>query len=321
MIARARLPWLAILPLYVALATAAGFTDYHARPERYRDDGYVKYVPDVVAGTAEPPGRYRVLAPYVFDAFSRATSWPPNVDWLVFRWLCLFGSLLAAHLYFRTWFDEGETVAGALLIVALLPLLFTNSWPNPDQFTELLLFTLGAACLVRDWWPAFLVVLALNALNRETSAFLLLFAAVAAPMTRPRVLRLAVAAVLWIAITIGLRMKLGFASYDAWHLRQNLASLVPMGAGFPGYKPIFGWFFLILLVPCWALASQRWHAQPRACRTATAIVAPVFFVTGLLFSSTIESRIFTAMLPLLAPAVLVTLFGVPRTAAADTPAL
>lgn len=303
-----RVPAWGVLLLYVALATAVGFSDYHSRP--YPDLGFTQYVPEVIAGTAEPPGRYRVLAPYVFDAFTGLTSFSPVTDWLLFRWLCLLAALLAGHLYFRTWFDDARAVAGNVLTAALLPLTFTNSWPNPDQFTELALFTLGCAAVARRWWPAFLVVLALNAFNRETSAFLVLLWWVNGPLfERSHLVRTATAALLWGAITIGLRWHLGFVSYDPWQFWQNIGWLTPLPANFPGYKRIFGWFFLVLLVPLFALALSSWSRQPRFTRLAAGVVAPLYFIVGCLFSSTIEARIFTALLPLLAPAVLITWFG------------
>jgi hypothetical protein len=299
--------WFWLIPFYVALATAAGFSDYHTRLNP--DLGFTKYIPEVVSGTAEPPGRYRVLAPALFDRFERASRWSPVTDWLVFRWTCLLLALVAGHVYLRTWFGDGESALGNALLTALLPLTFTNSWPNPDQFTELALFTLACACIARGWWWAFLAALALSAFNRETSVFLVLLFAVAGPMDRRRLSRAAVAGALWAAVTVGLRWRLGFVPYDPWHLTANVASLVPMGPGFPGYKRIFGWFFLVLLAPCFFVATRQWARQPRTARMATAVVAPLFVLTGVLFSSTIESRIFTPVLPLLAPSMLFALCG------------
>jgi hypothetical protein len=88
--------WVAVLPLYLAVATALGFVDYHVRP--HPEDGFSKYAPSVIAGTAEAPGRYRVLAPYAYDAVRQATGLTPRESWVVFRWLCLFGALLVGHV-------------------------------------------------------------------------------------------------------------------------------------------------------------------------------------------------------------------------------
>ncbi len=302
-----------VLPLYLAMATALGFVDYHVRP--HGNDGFTVYVPSVIAGKEAPPGRYRILAPYAYAALTKATGLSPVYGWLLFRWLCLVAALAAGDVLLRTWFAPGAAVAGNALTMALLPLTFTNGWPNPDQFTELVLFTLACACLARGWLPAFLVTLALNALNRETLVFLVLLAALAAPLSRRYAVWLAAAAAIWAGIYVSLRLVLGFVSYQAWNLRANLAWLVPLPAGFVGYQRIYGWFFLILLVPLFWLSLASYRDQPRLLRAASAVVAPALLVTGFLFSSVIESRIFTPMFPLLVPGVLWTLFEGARPAA------
>ena len=88
--------WAAVLPLYLAVATALGFVDYHVRP--HPEDGFTKYSPSVVAGTAEAPGRYRILAPYALEGLRRLTGLPPRENWVAFRWLCLFGALIVGLL-------------------------------------------------------------------------------------------------------------------------------------------------------------------------------------------------------------------------------
>jgi hypothetical protein len=318
---RAGVSLVALLPLYFAVATAMGFADYHARPAQFADLAFTEKIPEILAGKAEPPARYRVLAPWIADRLAHATPFLPVTNWLIFRWLCLFASLLAGHLYFRTWFSDGQAAAGNLLVMALLPLTFTNSWPNPDQFTELALFTFACACIARGWWLAFATALVANALNRETSAFLVLLYFLSTPFSRTHFLRTIAAGLVWLAITVELRWRLGLVAYDPWQLRQNIGWLVPLPAGFPGYKRVYGWFFIVLLFPCIQLASRSIGHAPRFIRAAAAIVAPLYLLTGVLFSSTIESRIFTAMLPLLAPAVLMTLFGPPTSTAAEAPAL
>jgi hypothetical protein len=305
--ARTSVPRLGVLLLYVALATSVGFSDYHART--YPDLGFTQYGPEVVGGTAEPPGRYRVLAPYLFDALSRATPFAPVTDWLMFRWFCLLAALLAGHLYLRTWFDDAHAVMGNVLVMALLPLTFTNSWPNPDHFTELVLFTLACAAVARRAWPEFLILVALNAFNRETSAFLVLLWFVSGPVkARSNLMQTAAAGLLWAAITVALRWRLGYVAYDPWQIWQNIGWLTPLPAGFIGYKRIYGWFFIILLGPLFLLALRSWREQPRFTQVAASIVAPLYLLVACLFSSTIESRIFTALLPLLVPSVLFTLF-------------
>ena len=293
---------LAILPLYLAIATAIGYVDFHIRREP--DLGYTQYSPQVVAGTEDPPGRYRVLAPYAFEAVKRATGLESRDAWIVFRWLSLLAALCCGHLYYRTWFDTAATLTANTLTMALLPLTFTNSWAHPDHFAELVLFTLGCATIARGWTGAFAVVLALNALNRETSAFLVLLYFAASPIGRRHVITTAALGAGFLAITIGLRVSLGWVAYDPWQIGRNLEFLRWFAPGRDLYYRLYPWFFAFLILPLAWLAARSWRTQPRFLRVASAIVAPAFIVTCFLFSSVIETRIFTPVFPLLVPAVI-----------------
>jgi len=296
---------LGVLPLYVALATALGFVDFRVRTHHERD---LEYTASVVAGTEEPPGRYRILAPYAFDGLTRLTRLAPVDCWFLFRWLCLFGSLLAGHLYFRTWFETGPAVTGNLLMAALLPLTFTNAWAHPDHLMELFLFTLACAALARGWDWGFAAALALSALNRETSAFLVLLFFLARPVDRRHVVWSAGLAALWLAITLSLRWRLGLASYNPWQAKQNLEFLALLPAAFDPYYRVFAWFVALLIAPLLWLIARSWPIQTRLSKVAAAVVTPAFLLVAFLFSSIIETRIFTPLLPLLIPAALTALF-------------
>jgi len=246
-----------------------------------------------------------------YDRLRQATGLEPAYAWVLWEWLSIFAALAAAHFYFSTWFDRGSTVAGSLLIAALIPLTLTNNWPYPDQFLELTLYTLGCACIARqiDW--AFLVVLAASAFNRETSVFLVLLFLLSRPFARRHLIWTAAAALLWAAIYVGLRVRLGFVKYDGhpWNLYPNLTSLKLLGAGFDPYKRFFAWFGVVLMAPLAWAAVTSWLRLPRFVRISTAVVAPLFVATCFLFSSIIETRIFTPLLPLCAPAVMFALFA------------
>ncbi len=295
-----------VLPLYLTVATAAGFVDYRVRP--LPDYGHAEYVPTVLDRTAPAPARYRVLGPHVYDALTRWTDLDPRDGWLVFRWLCLVGALLAGHLYLRTWFATGAAVAGCLLAIVLLPLTYTNGWAHPDHLLELALFTLACACVARGWSLAFVAVLALSALNRETSAFLLPLFFLAGPVTRQRVVWSLAAVAVWGAVYLGLRWHLGWVSYDPWQAVQNIRYLGSWPVERDLYYRLFPWFFVLLVAPALVLVARTWAIQPRFNRIAAGLVTPVVLVVGFLFSSVIEPRVFTPVIPLVVPGVLFALF-------------
>lgn len=296
----------ALLPLYAAIATALGFVDYHVRP--FPNHAYESYIPEVTHGTAPPPARYRVLGPAAASSLQRLTRLPPDDAWIIFRWLSIFACLCAGHVWYGIWFSTAGSLAGNALVTALLPLTFTNSWGHPDHVLELCLFTIGCACVARQWNRLFLVVLAAAALNRETSFLLVIIFAVAEPPSRARLRWIGAAALLWAIIYVGLRWRLGYVAYNPLHFRENLAFLLWWPAGRDLYYRLYSWFFLILLVGPAALIIGSWSAQPRMLRRSLAVTVPVLVAIGVTFSSILEPRIFTPLMPLLVAGTLTAVF-------------
>src|ERR671913_840182 len=156
-----------LLPLYVAMAAALGFADFRMRAHQHRPA--LEFIPAVVAGTADAPERYRVLMPFAIQALAGGDRDALPRVWLAVRLATFVAACLALHWYLATWFDPARVLAGTAVVMALLPLTFTNSWAHPDHIPELALFTLAAAALARRRFAMFLGALALAALNRGTA--------------------------------------------------------------------------------------------------------------------------------------------------------
>lgn len=307
-----RVPGLSLaLPIYLMAATAIGFADYRVRSQPVR--GYEAYPQGVVANTEDPPGKYRVLAPFVFEGLVAVAPAERVVVWVAFRWISAFSALVATHLLLATWFPLTQALAGTLLSGVLLLLTFTNGWPHPDHLVEWALSAaaLAAAVRGRDAWFAALLVLA--ALNRETSAFLWLFYAVSRPWTRAHLARTLGLGLTWATVYAGLRFWRGVAWYDPWQVTRNVEFLGLLPANYDPYYRAYAWFGLILIGPAVWLGWKSWARQPRATRSALVVVIPTFLVTAFCFSSIIETRIFTPLIPMLAAIIMFALPG------ADTP--
>jgi hypothetical protein len=302
---------LGVLPLYLAIATAVGFVDFRVRPEITADHVLTNYMPAMLDGTAPPPARYRLLAPHVYNAYARWTGLNASDAWFAFRWSCLLAALLAGHMLARTWFDTGPAVAGNALACVLLWLTFTGGYGHPDHLMELFLFTLGCAGVARGWNAGFVAVLALNALNRETSAFLLPLFLLARGFDRRHATWTTAAVLVWLAVTLAIRWQLGWVPYDPLNAEKNIAWMSSFPSARDPYYRTFAWFFLVMVVPALVVIALSWVRQPRYVRVAAGIVTPAILVTGFLFSSVIESRIFTPVLPLLVPGLLFALFPTP----------
>lgn len=298
-----------MLPLYLAMATALGFVDHRVRP--FPETAWTKYVPAVLHHEEPAPAKYRVLGPIVYDKLLHATGLRPDTAWLFFRWLCLLGAFLAGHLLYSTWFSSRGAVAGNAVLGAVLPLTFTVSWGHPDHLLELFLFTLGCACVARRWTTAFLGVLVVATLNRETAFLLVVVFAVAEGLTVGRLRWIGAAALVWLATYAGLRWRLGYSGYNPLHFWENLWFLQTwpeFAKDRDIYYRFYGWFFVLLLGAPIVAIVRTWAAQPRFVRGAAGVAVPLFVTIGFLFSSVMEPRIFTPLLPLLATGMLFALF-------------
>jgi hypothetical protein len=296
------------LLLYVTLAVATGFADLRMRT--HTDLVVKSYIPAVVAGTEDAPGKYRVFAPFLIDGLSRATGASLETTWYVTRLIWIFLAYCVFHVYLRTWFSPAAAVAGVSIVAATLPLTFTNSWPHPDSLPELALFTLGALAITRRSDLLFGVVLALSALNRETSVFLVLLYLVSEPLNRARLLRATLFGAEWFAIYAGLRAIRGLQHYDYWQAARNWSELGLLASNYDPYYRVYAYFVLVLFGPMIYMALRSRNAPPFMRRAL--LVVPCFIAVAFVFSSIIETRIFTPLYPLVLPAALFFLFSQPH---------
>jgi hypothetical protein len=297
--------WHVWILIYLVVTVATGFMDVRTRQHAAR--AWTAYIPEVVDGTAEAPGRYRVLAPFLHRGLERVTGLAPATVWYVTRLAWLLAAYAIFHVYLRTWFDHGLAGAGTLLVAAALPLTFTNSWGHPDHFPELALFTLGCLAAARRHDALFAVALVAAALNRETAGFLILVYLLAAPLDRVRLGRAALFGGLFLAVYAGLRVWRGYAAYDIWQLGRNVDFLGLLPPGYDPYYRAYAWFVVALFGPLAWLALAARPQSPWFPRYV-ALVAIPFVAVAFTLSSIIETRIFTPLFALLVPAVMFALF-------------
>jgi hypothetical protein len=195
---------------------------------------------------------------------------------------------------------------------ATLPLTFTNSWPHPDSMPELALFTWGALAIARRADLLFAVALAFAALNRETSVFLVLLYVVSEPLSRPRLLRAGIFGAEWFAIYAGLRVVRGLQHYDYWQAARNWAELGLLPSTYDPYYRAYAYFVVILFGPMIYMALRA-RGVPTFARRAL-LVVPCFIAVAFIFSSIIETRIFTPLYPLVLPATMFFFFSHPQPA-------
>jgi hypothetical protein len=293
----------------VLITVSTGFVDLRVRS--HPDHPYREYIPEVVAGTADAPGKYRVLVPFTFDWLQRVTHVGIETLWHATRLLWIFLAFVAFYWYLRTWFREPEALTGILLVAATLPLTFTNSWAHPDHFAELALFTAGAGAVARNRLGWFAAVLVLAALNRETAVFLVLLFAVTGDASKEHLMWTMLFGALWLAVFVGIRAWRGYESYDYWQLWRNIEFMKLLPPPRDPYYRGYAYFGLFLFGGLSIAAVANLRCKPRFMQRALLVVPP-FFVVAFTISSIIESRIFTPLFALIVPAALWTVTAQPH---------
>lgn len=301
--------------LLVTLVVASSFVEFRIR--QFPEHAYAVYIPKVVDGSAGAPGVYRVLAPYTHVWLVSASGLSNATVWHLSRLFWFTVAYLATYWYLRTWFAPGTAASGVLGLAAVLPLTYTNSWAHPDAIPELALFTLGCFTLVRgrDGW--FAAVLVLAALNRETSAFLLVAYALARPLRTSHAGKTVVLGLLWAAIYVALRLVRGLEHYDYWQLPRNLGFLGLLPPGYDLYKRAYAWFIALLVGPAVVSISVRWREIPTPAKRLLMAGIPLV-IAAFTASSIIETRIFIPLLPLGLPALMFAL-NVPKRVTEESP--
>lgn len=287
--------------LILTIVAASGFADFRIR--QFPDHAYTKYIPGVVDGTYGAPAIYRVLVPFSNTWMADLTGASPATIWHITRLAWFLAAFMGLFHYLRHWLPTVAALGGVCAVAATLPLTYTNSWAHADSVPELALFTLGCQAIVkqRPLWLA--VVLVPAALNRETAAFLVAVYAISQPVRVGHVATSAFLSVICVAILGALRLWRGVEHYDYWQLWRNLEFLKLLPAAYDPYKRAYAWFIFALVGPALAVLVSSWAAVPWDARRLVWGAIPVA-ITGLLFSSLIEPRIFLPLYPLLLPALM-----------------
>lgn len=290
--------WLLLLS---TLAFASAFVDFRIR--QFEDYAYTTYIPGVIDGTYGAPGIYRVLVPFANTWLVELAGWTQASVWHSTRLIWFFLAFLAFFAYLRHWVDSAAAFSGVAVLAAFLPLTYTNSWAHPDSVPELALSTLACLAMVRrqEYWFGLWLILA--ALNRETAGFLVLAYAVSRPMSRRHLLKTLCFGITCGVVLGGLRVWRGIEHYDYWQLRRNIGFLGLLPPGYDPYKRAYAWFGVALAAPALAVIASRWSEVPATARRLLASSAP-FVLTAVTLSSIIETRIFTLLFPLVAPALM-----------------
>jgi len=181
----------------------------------------------ILRGDAPAPYRYRVLVPKSVELLRMEFAKQLGEDrafqaaFALFDFLALLLLLASLFAYLRIWFDPGMSLLGVFAVSLTMLVAMADHFYQPWSLLEASLFPLALILIRRDWTIAFLSLVVIGALNRETSVFLpllyllghwTLYEEKGSGHLPRRALAVALLAfALWAAIQLSLRTMLGAA--------------------------------------------------------------------------------------------------------------
>ncbi|MEW6111550.1 MAG: hypothetical protein AB1664_05415 [Thermodesulfobacteriota bacterium] len=266
----------------------------------------------IIEGTAESPYRYRVLVPHATEGIIRLIA--PSMgytkafvaSYLLYDWAALSFLFVALFAYLRTWFTNGLSLAGVFFVAATIPLAFRHQFFQPWSLLEPGFFALALWCIRMRREALLTVVIALAVLTRETAIFIVFAYLLTAtdpsnshpdrwwPPSPRTTIRFFLYLLLWVLISVGLRLALGEAPLSvpiAEALEHNLktASLLYTARSWA----LFMGFF-------WVLAALGLKYAPPFVRRSAWVIPP-YILAVLTFGIWYEVRLLMFLYPVLIP--------------------
>lgn len=212
-----------LLIFSVSAVIAQGYSSLVGQPNLAR---CLELHNQIIAGTAPSPYRYRILVPFIGQAFIRPFSAVVSTNAAFLLWYAFYDLLAvllllsSLFLWLREWFSKEQALIGVLFVAGTMPIALQDHYFQPWSLLESGLFTISLLAMQRRqyWLVAFLVAIA--SLNRETGVFIPLafllerIDIVGVVKARPRIsgrsiLLSGIFFLVWALIFFGLRLFLG----------------------------------------------------------------------------------------------------------------
>lgn len=289
--------------LYLGLALT--LVQLHAFMVNFGDDAHKRAHrhEQILEWQGESPWAYRLAVPAMAEGLSRVPRLAGHparssveYGYLALRLVFTLGVLLAFHAWLEHWLDPPGALSGTLLLAALHGPAYAWYWFQPASEADLLLWLLAALAARSEGWRWLLPAVALGALNRETSVFMVLIYGAASLDRLPlaTVLRRCAALfAVWAAIFVGLRV---LVPTSGWVHGSTPLGMLRANLRHPGWLLYAITFFgLLWFVPAWS-----WDRAPRPLRALTVTLGP-YLALQLLFGRIREVRLLLPLSLVLVP--------------------
>jgi hypothetical protein len=292
-----------LLILLIVLSLGLTATLYYGRVLAACDP-CADYHRAIVAGTADSPHRYRILAPLVVQAvFSPRTDVDVLIAYMNAHALVLPLMLGCLLVYWRRWIGGVGALLGVVGVVAYSPIMFEVYGISLYNVLEVCLLCAGLLWLLSGRaGVVFAALVALATINRETAVLLpLAYAALHLDKWRqPKVvLQAAGYLAVWAGVYGGLRVWLGPAPDQITVARIFAANL---GGGWNTSQAVIN---NLIVLPVWIAAAMNWRSAPRQLQRIALVGVP-YVLLLLVFALWNETRLLLPLFVFWLPLALLT---------------
>jgi hypothetical protein len=263
-------------------------------------EGCAKYHRETMAGTADSPYHYRLLAPAFAELFiSDENTQSILAGYTVAHMIVLPAMLVALFAWYRKHAETVTALVGVLLVAVYLPTMF-QAW-GTSLYTplEVVFLCAGLLLLTRDTFStlSYAVLVLIASLNRETAIVLpLAFMALHFDRWRARWYwsRGVLFGGVWAAVYVGLRLLFGAAPDQV-----TIAAAWANNTG-GGWHTIEAVTKIGLMLPVWALVAVNARRAPVRLQRLALVGLP-YLALVLLFGFWHETRLYLPLLVLWLP--------------------
>lgn len=263
----------------------------------------------ILQGDGEAPWTYRVAVPWAAHGIGQLLQQgglPPKrtveYGYIGLRWLFTFALFLLFHRYVGHWLPPPWPLMGTTLLAALHGPAFAFYWFQPASALDLLLWTACAVLTLERRWVWLFPLIALGAVNRETSVFIVLLHGALLwkqePL-RPVMLRMLGLAGCWAVPTALVRFAVGSAgwAHGSDPLGMLMANLT---------HPDWILYALCFWGVAWVLPVWKWRCWPARLQALSIVLLP-YLGLQFAFGRIREVRLFLPLALLLVPMLLLAL--------------
>jgi hypothetical protein len=305
--------------LYLILAAVLCYI-YFLRVIAPADFNSPNSINSVLSFETGKPYQFRLFIPFIFFLLKPLSFIPEKTLFLFFSIVILYGIQLMYYRLLRQYFENNRRlliIAPVILYTIFFNYVVLNQTLQFYDFTSILICIFGLYFIVKENFPAFVIVFFLGLINKESAAYLIfsyLLFNYKDIFTLRIISRTALLALLIILVKTGLSYifrsnpgdNIEICVYENIRITKNLFSEW-------GYlKPVLFNFGALYLFAILLFARGWWRKFPDRRKLLVNLAIVPFYIFGIFITYIVEVRVYTELIPMITTLFLIYLSNFKR---------